>query len=43
MMTVTESGSDRIPLARRAQAFERNAEGWALQMTSIERYLGDAA
>ena len=39
MLTVTESGFDRIPLERRAKAFERNGEGWTMQMTLIEKYL----
>jgi uncharacterized protein YndB with AHSA1/START domain len=43
MLTVTESGFDRIPLARRAQAFKANEAGWAIQMTLIEKYLARAA
>lgn len=39
MLTVTESGFDRIPSERRAKAFERNGEGWTMQMTLIEKYL----
>lgn len=39
LLTVTESGFDRIPLARRATAFSANENGWALQMTMIEKYL----
>lgn len=39
MLTVTESGFDRIPLARRAQAFTANEGGWTMQMTLIEKYL----
>jgi uncharacterized protein YndB with AHSA1/START domain len=39
MLTVTESGFDRIPLARRAQAFASNEQGWAAQMMLIEKYL----
>ena len=42
LLTVTESGFDRIPLARRATAFEMNDGGWAAQLESIARYLGDA-
>jgi uncharacterized protein YndB with AHSA1/START domain len=38
-LTVVESGFDRIPLARRAEAFRMNDEGWAEQMTNLERYV----
>ncbi len=37
-LTVTESGFDDVPLARRAQAYRMNTEGWAWQMQSIEAY-----
>ena len=43
LLTVTESGFDRIPIARRAQAFGANEGGWAMQMALIEKYLGRAA
>lgn len=39
MLSVVESGFDAIPIDRRAAAFEANAEGWALQMRVIEKYL----
>ncbi|MDQ2742415.1 MAG: SRPBCC family protein [Chloroflexota bacterium] len=38
-LTVMESGFDRIPLARRATAFRMNDQGWAEQLTRIERYV----
>jgi uncharacterized protein YndB with AHSA1/START domain len=38
-LTITESGFDSIPLARRAKAFEMNGEGWTHQMRLIEKYL----
>ena len=38
---VTESGFDRIPLARRAEAFLRNSNGWAQQMKNIARYVAE--
>jgi len=38
-LTITESGFDRIPLARRAEAFASNEEGWTIQTTLIEKYL----
>lgn len=43
LLTVTESGFDRIPLARRAEAFKSNDEGWAAVITLIEKYLARAA
>jgi uncharacterized protein YndB with AHSA1/START domain len=43
MLTVTESGFDRIPLERRAKAFAANEQGWAAQMKLIEKYLALAA
>jgi uncharacterized protein YndB with AHSA1/START domain len=42
-LTVTESGFDRIPLARRAQAFEGNHQGWAIVVTLLEKYLAASA
>lgn len=39
LLTVVESGFDRIPLERRARAFAANEGGWAIQMTLIEAYL----
>ena len=41
-LTVTESGFDRIPLARRAEAFTKNEGGWAITMRLIEDYLAQA-
>lgn len=42
-MTITESGFDRIPLARRAEAFASNEQGWSIQATLIGKYLAQAA
>jgi len=42
-LTVTESGFDRIPLARRAQAFTANEQGWSIQVRLISEYLADAS
>jgi len=39
LLTVTESGFDRIPLARRASAFTGNEQGWTKVVTLIEKYL----
>ncbi len=43
VLTLVESGFDRIPAARRAEAYRMHKEGWAAQMKSIERYLAEAA
>jgi uncharacterized protein YndB with AHSA1/START domain len=43
LLTVTESGFDRIPLDRRGAAFTANEGGWALQMTLIEKHLARSA
>lgn len=43
LLTVTESGFDRIPLERRAQAFSANEGGWTMVMGLIETYLAQAA
>ena len=42
MLTVTESGFDQIPLARRAKAFTANEGGWNVVMKLIEQYVGNA-
>lgn len=39
LLTITESGFDRIPLARRAAAFAANDGGWSHQVKLIEKYL----
>jgi uncharacterized protein YndB with AHSA1/START domain len=43
MLTLTESGFDRIPIERRAKAFASNQQGWTAQMQLIEKYLAMAA
>ena len=35
MLTATASGFDRIPLARRAKAFETNEGGWSKVITFV--------
>jgi uncharacterized protein YndB with AHSA1/START domain len=40
-LTVTESGFDKIPAGRRAEAFRMNEGGWAQQMKNIERHVGE--
>jgi uncharacterized protein YndB with AHSA1/START domain len=39
LLTVTESGFDAIPAARRAKAFEMNGAGWAQQLENIAKYV----
>lgn len=41
-LTITESGFDRVPLARRAKGFEMNDHGWSAQIGLIEKYLAHA-
>jgi uncharacterized protein YndB with AHSA1/START domain len=38
-LTITESGFENIPLARRADAFRMNDGGWTMQVQLIEKYL----
>ena len=39
LLTISESGFDQIPLARRAKAFTANEGGWTMQTKLIEKYL----
>ena len=39
LLTVTESGFDRIPLERRLKAFTANEQGWSMVVKLIEEYL----
>jgi uncharacterized protein YndB with AHSA1/START domain len=43
LLTVVESGFDAIPPARRAEAYRMNDDGWAQQMKSIERHVGQGS
>jgi uncharacterized protein YndB with AHSA1/START domain len=38
-LVITESGFDRIPVERRAEAFTSNEKGWTAQAMLIEKYL----
>lgn len=38
-VTIVESGFDRIPLARRAEAFRMNDQGWAGQAKKLASYV----
>ncbi|HWY22486.1 MAG TPA: SRPBCC family protein [Candidatus Acidoferrum sp.] len=39
LLSVTESGFDKIPASRRAEAFRMNDGGWTEQMTNIEKHV----
>ena len=39
LLKVTESGFDKIPSARRLEAFRMNDNGWGQQLKSIESYV----
>ena len=39
LLTVIESGFDRLPAGRRDEAFRMNSEGWAIQMENIQRHV----
>jgi uncharacterized protein YndB with AHSA1/START domain len=43
LLTVTESGFDKIPAQRRAEALLRNDGGWAQQMKNIQVYATKAS
>ena len=43
LLTITESGFDKIPLERRAKAFTANEGGWEHQTRLIEKYLAQHA
>ena len=38
-VTIAESGFDRIPLSRRAEAFRMNEQGWAGQIRNLARHV----
>ena len=42
-LRIVESGFDRVPLSRRAEAFRMNSEGWAAQAKNIERFLEETS
>jgi len=43
MLTVTESGFDQIPLARRVKAFTANEQGWGMVLKLVEKYIAKEA
>ena len=38
-LKVVESGFDAIPIARRAEAWRMNGEGWGIELKNIERHV----
>src|ERR1041384_6881881 len=42
-LTITESGFDQVPLARRAAAFAANEGGWTKQLDLVAKYVEGAA
>jgi uncharacterized protein YndB with AHSA1/START domain len=42
LLSVVESGFDRVPPHRRLDAFRMNSEGWAGQMENVERHVAAA-
>lgn len=43
LLTVTESGFDQIPFARREQAFKANDGGWSAVIGLVDKYLRHAS
>ena len=43
MVTVVETGFDRLSMERRARAFEDNSKGWEIQLDSLAAYAPKAA
>lgn len=39
LLTVVESGFDRIPAGRRTEAFRMNTEGWQAQLENVRRHV----
>jgi uncharacterized protein YndB with AHSA1/START domain len=40
LLSITESGFDKIPAGRRAEAFRMNERGWTAQLENIARHVG---
>jgi uncharacterized protein YndB with AHSA1/START domain len=39
LLTIVESGFDRVPLARQVEAFKMNEQGWTEQTRNIDRHV----
>ena len=42
VLTIVESGFDKIPVERRAEAFRMNDGGWTEQIKNVEHYLSQS-
>jgi len=42
LLTIVESGFDRVPAHRRERAFRMNEDGWATQAENVRRYVEGA-
>lgn len=42
LLTVVESGFDRLPPGRRSEAFRMNSEGWAIQLENVKQHVAAA-
>jgi len=40
LLVITESGFDKVPSRRRAEAFRMNERGWTMQLDNIARHVG---
>jgi uncharacterized protein YndB with AHSA1/START domain len=40
-LRIVESGFDQVPMARRAEAYRMNSEGWASQVQNVAKHLGE--
>jgi uncharacterized protein YndB with AHSA1/START domain len=38
-LTIRESGFERLPLARRSEAWRMNDQGWSAQLQNVEQYV----
>ena len=43
LLTIKESGFDKISLERRARVFGENSQGWDAQIKNLERYVDQAS
>jgi uncharacterized protein YndB with AHSA1/START domain len=43
LLTVTESGFEKLPAARRDEAFRKNDGGWAQQVRNIQAYVAKSS
>ena len=39
LLSIVESGFDKVPAGRRAEAFRMNERGWTAQLVNIERHV----